>query len=297
MKNVKGPLAVILAGASWGLISLFIKPMSAMGYTSMQICAMRTVFAALFMFLFLLIKDRSLLKIQIKDIWMFIGTGILSLTFFSCCYFTTIVNCGAAVAVVLLYTSPVFVMLMSALFFKEKLTARKLLCLCLTLCGCTLVAGLIGTSSPLLMKALLIGLGAGFGYALYSIFGTFATGKYSSLTITFYTLLLAGIALVIITGPSACIESVNVESFPYILGLAIVNTVIPYIAYTYGLSKMEAGKAAVLVTVEPLVGCLLGILLFKESVTVLKIIGIVLIFVSIILLSLPAKTKRKGSRP
>lgn len=288
MKNTKGLLMVVLAGICWGVISLMIKPLNNHGLGSLEISALRTIFAAVMLFVFLLIKDRNALKINIKDIWMFVGTGILSLTFFSICYFYTIVNSGAAIAVVLLYTSPVFVMLMSAVLFKERLTPKKVFCLILTLVGCTLVAGLIGNTTALGLKAILVGLGAGFGYALYSIFGTFATKKYGSLTITFYTLLLAGIALVIFANPVKLIKQVTTGTVPYLLGIALLCTVIPYIAYTYGLSKMEAGMAAVLVTVEPLVGCLIGIFVWKEDVTAYKIVGILMIFIAIVVLGLSA---------
>ncbi|MCQ2519453.1 MAG: EamA family transporter [Lachnospiraceae bacterium] len=288
MKNTKGLLMVVLAGICWGVISLMIKPLNEQGLGSLEISALRTIFAAIMLFVFLLIKDRNALKIDIKDIWMFVGTGILSLTFFSVCYFYTIVNSGAAIAVVLLYTSPVFVMLMSAVIFKEKLTPKKVLCLILTLAGCTLVAGLIGNTTALGLKAIIVGLGAGFGYALYSIFGTFATKKYKSLTITFYTLLLAGVALAVFAGPAKLIKQINLDTIPYLLSIALICTVIPYIAYTYGLAGMEAGMAAVLVTIEPLVGSLIGIFIWKEEATAYKIIGILMIFAAIVVLGLSA---------
>ena len=239
------------------------------------------------MFIFFLMRDRSLLKIKLRDIWMFIGTGIFSLTFFSYCYFTSIVRSGAAVAVVLLYTSPIFVMLMSAVVFKEKITLKKIVALILTFIGCVLVAGLIGTGSRLSMGALLLGLGAGFGYALYSIFAGFAVKKYSSLTVTFYTFLFSGITLPIFRNPVALIGSVSLQVIPWIVGTSIICTVLPYLCYTWGLGKMEAGKAAVLVTVEPLVGAIIGILIYHEDANLFKLLGIILIFSAVILLSLP----------
>lgn len=289
MKNIKGMLMVILAGACWGIISLMVKPLDSLGLRLLDISTTRTVFAALLLFLFLIVADRKALKIRFKDLWMFVGTGILSLTFFSLCYFYTIVHSGAAIAVVLLYTSPVFVMLMSAVVFKEKMTLRKILCLIITLCGCTLVAGLIGSDDALSLGAIIVGLGAGLGYALYSIFATFATRKYSSITVTFYTFVFAGLALTIIANPVKVAGTININTLPYMIGVALISTVIPYLAYTYGLTRMEAGKAAVIVTVEPLVGCIVGIFVWKEPVTAYKIIGILMIFISIVVLSLPAK--------
>lgn len=285
--NILGPVMVFLAGICWGVISVFIKGLTSFDYDSFDIMCFRSWASVVLMFIFFLMRDRSLLKIKLRDIWMFIGTGIFSLTFFSYCYFTSIVRSGAAVAVVLLYTSPIFVMLMSAVVFKERITLKKIVALILTFIGCVLVAGLIGTGSRLSMGALLLGLGAGFGYALYSIFAGFAVKKYSSLTVTFYTFLFSGITLPIFRNPVALIGSVSLQVIPWIVGTSIICTVLPYLCYTWGLGKMEAGKAAVLVTVEPLVGAIIGILIYHEDANLFKLLGIVLIFSAVILLSLP----------
>lgn len=285
--NILGPVMVFLAGICWGVISVFIKGLTSFDYDSFDIMCFRSWASVVLMFIFFLMRDRSLLKIKLRDIWMFIGTGIFSLTFFSYCYFTSIVRSGAAVAVVLLYTSPIFVMLMSAVVFKERITFKKIVALILTFIGCVLVAGLIGTGSRLSMGALLLGLGAGFGYALYSIFAGFAVKKYSSLTVTFYTFLFSGITLPIFRNPVALIGSVSLQVIPWIVGTSIICTVLPYLCYTWGLGKMEAGKAAVLVTVEPLVGAIIGILIYHEDANLFKLLGIILIFSAVILLSLP----------
>ncbi len=286
-----GTFYVILAGICWGVISIFINRLKEQGYDSLQICCIRSWFSVLMMAVFFLFHNTKLFKIQLKDIWMFIGTGVLSLTFFSYCYFSTIISAGAAVAVVLLYTSPVFVMLMSAVIFKEKISVKKITGLLLTVAGCIFVAGLIGSHAPLSTKALFIGLGAGFGYALYSIFGTFATKKYSALTITFYTLLFSGISLLFICKPVEMISKTQPSYILWFVGISLICTVIPYITYTLGLSKMEPGKAAVLVTVEPLVGCIFGIFIWHEDFNLVKLLGMLFIFTAIILFSIKEKGK------
>ena len=287
-EHQSGTLLVILAGICWGMISIFVRGLTAIGLNSLQIMFIRAWVSVVLLFLYFLVKNPGLLKISPKDIWMFVGSGILSLTFFSYCYFSSILMSGAAISVVLLYTSPIFVMLMSALAFGEKITRKKLIALVLTFAGCVLVAGLIGSGSRLTGKALLLGLGAGFGYALYSIFAGFAVRKYSSLTVTFYTLLFSGLALPFLTDAKAIALTAadgGSKGWLYMLGIALICTVIPYITYTMGLGRMEAGKAAVLVTVEPLVGALLGIAAYHEAVDGFKISGIAMIFGAVILLA------------
>lgn len=274
-------LSTVLAGMLWGIISIFLKNLVNAGFTSMQVLATRSVLSALFMFIFLLFKNKKLLKIELRDLWMFVGTGVISLTFFSVCYFHTIIESGSGVAVILLYTSPVFVLLLSALLFKEKITKFKLVALVLTFAGCILVSG-AGGENHLSLRGFLIGLCAGLGYALYSIFSRFALNKYDSLTVTFYTFLFSSVSAVPLSNGAAMISRLNSTSVLLLCGIALVCTVLPYIFYTYGLTGLENSKAAIFVTVEPLVGTLVGILLWHEEITLFKACGILFIFTALL---------------
>ncbi|MBQ8211920.1 MAG: EamA family transporter, partial [Treponema sp.] len=264
-------LCTILAGVLWGTISVFLKSLSSSGLSLIQITACRAVFSSFFLFVYFLVKDKNLLKIKVKDIWMFVGTGVVSLTFFSLCYFSTILESGASIAVILLYTSPIFIFLLSAILFKEKITKIKLFALILTFVGCIFVTG-IGGENHLSAKGLFIGLCAGFGYALYSIFSRFALEKYKPLTVTFYTFVFSSISLLPFCNIVEICSSFSEKSLLFLIGIALVCTVLPYIFYTFGLSGLETGKAAILVTVEPLVGSLIGIFVWKENLDMLKLI-------------------------
>ena len=284
----RATLAVIGAGTLWGIISIFIRHLNAAGLTALQIGAMRNILAAAVVFLWLGLSDRSLLKIRLRDLWMFVGTGIISMVLFNWCYFTVIEISQASVAVVLLYTSPIFIMLLSALLFREKITGRKLLALVMTFAGCVLVAGLLGGSYTLSPAVILLGLGSGLFYGLYTIFGSVALRKYDTRTVTLYTFLFATLGGVAICRPHEAVRAMAAqpESLLWCLGMALVSTVAPYLLYTYGLSYMSNGRAAILVTVEPLVGALLGILAYHEPANPAKLLGMALIFGAVILLNL-----------
>ena len=84
---------------------------------------------------------------------------------------------------------------------------------------------------------------------------------------------------------------INTNSILLTVGIAVFCTVLPYIFYTYGLSGLETGKAAIVVTVEPLVGTLVGFIFWKEEINIEKIIGILLIFSAVIILNLKFTNK------
>ena len=164
-------LYIITAAVCWGLIGLFVRTLAAQGFSSMQIVALRSLAAAICVTLPLLRSGRAALRISLRDLWLFAGTGICSLVFFNYCYFNAMQQTSLAVAALLLYTAPVFVMLMSLVCFGEAFTRTKALALLLTFSGCACVTGVFGSSLTLTLSGLLYGLGSGFGYALYSIFG------------------------------------------------------------------------------------------------------------------------------
>ncbi len=283
----KAYLQIIAAAALWGCIGLFLKLLTAAGLTSMQGVALRSVVGVVFYGLFLFFTDRTALFIVPRDWYYFSGTGVCSLLFFNWCYFSAITRSSMSVAAVLLYTSPVFVTLMSALFFREKITPVKTAALAVTFAGCVLVTGLFPLGRETVsLPVLLFGLGSGFGYALYSIFGKFVLKKYSPATVTFYTILFCALFSLPISGLSANPAPLgDWRAWAGALGVGVLCCALPYHLYTTGLQDAEPGRAAILATIEPFVAAGLGILLFHEAVTPWKLLGMAAILGAVILLN------------
>lgn len=286
-KTTLSVIMILLAASGWGLIGVFSRPLSSADISSVQMTFIRSIIVAVGMGLLLLIKDQKLLCIRLKDFWLFLGTGIISIIFFNVCYFSTIGMTTLATASILLYTAPCFVMLMSAVFFKEKITVQKLAALILAFLGCLLVSGFAG--GDISLTALIMGIGSGLGYASYSIFGKVALKKYHTFTVIFYTFLVSSAGLLPFAGLPNIITAFAADTHTVFLalGLGIVSTFMPYICYTAGLMHVEAGKASVLAFAEPMVATIAGILLFHEQLHLKNAMGIVLIFLAIVLLNIP----------
>ncbi len=285
-------ILVLASGCMWGCMGLLVRPLNEIGLVTMDICFLRGVVTFVVMLAGLLLFDRSALKIRVKDIWCFIGTGALSVSFFNFCYFKTITLTSLSVAAVLLYTAPAFVMIMSFFLFREDMTKKKVAALVIAFIGCVLVSGVVGGSGTLNAKGLLVGLGAGFGYALYSIFGRYALQRgYGSLTITFYTFVFATLATVFMADVSSIINIVETEPglSVYAAFMILFVTLFPYLCYTKGLSGMENGAASVIASIEPVMATVLGILIYKEEMTVVNAFGMILVLASIVILNSNSK--------
>ena len=291
-----GPALILLAGCFWGSMGIFVRRLTAYGFSSIQIVAIRVTLAALIFCILLLIRDPAGFRISVKDIPLFLGLGFGSILFFTVCYFTAITMMPLSTAAILLYTSPIWIMLMSVLFFREKLTGRKLLALVLAFAGCVLVSGISGEGMTL--PGLLVGLGSGIGYGLYSILGTVALRRYSPYTVTTYTFAFAALGAWLICRPADMLA--KFAAAPNLPGLvffcvltALVTAVIPFLAYTLGLRTVEASRAGILATVEPLVATLIGVAVFSEPLTLLSGLGILLILAAVVLLN--GKTESENS--
>lgn len=287
-------LAMIsLAASLWGIIAIFVKELSDIGFTPMEIVAIRVTVAFTILFIIGVCFFSSNLKVRVKDTPIFIGSGIISIMFFNWCYFTTINRMNLSLAVILLYTSPAFVVLLSRIFFKEKWNKQKLIALIGTLLGCIFITG-IGTKSTadLSIIGLLTGLGSGLGYALYTIFGKIALRSYVPFTVTFYTFMLAAAALIPVTKLwNKSDMLLQTDTLFWAFGLGLFPTVLAYFLYTKGLEKVESSKAAIIATVEPLVATILSIVLYKEGMGLLQVIGTGLIFSSVIIVNISKKKK------
>lgn len=279
--------AVVAAAALWGLMGVFVRRFSAMGLGSLETTEVRILCGLVLLGLYLAVFHREKLRVRLRDLWCFVGTGIVSLLFFSWCYFQTMTLTSLAVAGVLLYTAPVFVMLLSALLFREPITPRKALALGMAVAGCALVSG-VGSAGSLSTGGLLLGLGSGFFYALYSIFGRYAIRRgYGAWTITFYTFLFCAAGGAVLCDWSRMGQAMSAtggQFFLWAAAMGLVTAFAAYLLYTWGLERMESSRAAILASVEPVVAALVGIFWFHETVSVPAVVGIVLVLGAIAVL-------------
>ena len=270
-------------------MGIFVRRLSEYGFGSIQIVSIRVTLAALMFGIVLFAVDRHGFKIRLRDIPLFLGLGVGSILFFTVCYFTAINMMSLSSAAILLYTSPVWIMLMSVVFFHEKMDKRKLIALVLAFAGCVLVSGISGEKMPL--TGILAGLGSGIGYGLYSILGTVALRRYSPYTVTTYTFMFAAAGSWLICRPADMLAKFSTAADTGMLVLlccltALITAVIPFMSYTLGLRTVEASRAGILATIEPLVATVIGMLVFAEPMTFPAGAGIALILAAVVILNL-----------
>ncbi len=282
-----GLIYIILASVLWGTSGIFVEYLSPYGVTSLQMTFIRGLVAFVCMGVFVLMSDRSLVKTNIKELLLFMGSGF-SFFLTASCYYQSMQLTSVSTAVVLMYTAPIFVMIYSTMFLGEKLGRTKLAAVIGMIVGCCFVSGIIGGLKFDLI-GILIGFLSGISYASYNIITKIEMQKgINPIKANFYCFLFSVIAGLAFSKPAGLVDCIRLNPPVVIslsLGVGIFACILPYFLYTLALRELPAGTASSLGILEPMAATILSVLVLGEQLSVFSAIGIVLILGSVFLLS------------
>ena len=284
----KYDLSILAAGVFWGVIGLFTRQLYSYGVTSSGVLILRSGGCAVLFTLTALLRDPKLLRVRVKDIWLFLCFGILATFFFTYSYYRSIQLGSLSSACTLMYSAPVFVMVISLFVFGEKFSRRKLIALVCSFAGCALVSGILEGGQTLSVAGVVFGLLAGIGYAFYSVcIKALSNRGYESLTINAWGWILCAATGIAAWGFSPAAPAFGTgKGVLACVGLIVISGFLPSLLYSLGLKGEEAGKGAVMASVEPVVASLLGFAAFHEKPTLLSIAGVILVVAAVAVLNL-----------
>ena len=297
----KGYILVLCAGILWGSIGFFVRKLNGLGVDT-ELTAFMRIFCAWIILIPLLMgmslkSGRNYFKISKKGLLQCFIMGLVTQAFFNLSYSGCINSVGVAMGSVLLYTAPIFVSILSRLLFKEEINARKGISLVINLLGCfIMVTG--GDLSVLKVSGIgiLLGIGAGFFYAMVTILGKFTSDEVDPFTMVFYNFLFGWISLVLISNPIPKIAAVSDLHFWLLaFGYGLIPTVGSYLFYMNGISHdVELSRVPIIASVEPIIATIIGLLVFGENITLVNALGLVIVLFSIVLMNSGRKEKADG---
>lgn len=288
-------LMPIISGAMWGSAGIFVRKLTELGMNSYTVVSVRVVLAVLILAVWLGIYDRNLLKIKLKDLWVFVAGGVVGMFGLNICYNFAISELSLSLAAVLLSLSPVFVLFMAAILFKEKITSKKVICMTIAIAGCVLASGVLESASTMRwsVKGIIVGTIGAFFYGLYGIISKTAMERgYHAFTTTFYCLFMVMLVVIPLTNWKLVTNVVvanPIKMSVFLVIHSLCTSVLPYILYTFSIRYIDAGMASILASGEPVAAMIFGVIFFSEIPTVLSVVGIVLVIVALALLSMPDK--------
>ncbi|MBE6025548.1 MAG: hypothetical protein E7229_01400 [Clostridiales bacterium] len=296
-----GYILVLCAGILWGSIGFFVRKLNGLGVDTELTAFMRILCAWIILIPLLmgmsLKSGRNYFKISKKGLLQCFIMGLVTQAFFNLSYSGCINSVGVAMGSVLLYTAPIFVSILSRLLFKEEINARKGISLVINLLGCfIMVTG--GDLSVLKVSGIgiLLGIGAGFFYAMVTILGKFTSDEVDPFTMVFYNFLFGWISLALISNPIPKIAAVSDLHFWLLaFGYGLIPTVGSYLFYMNGISHdVELSRVPIIASVEPIIATIIGLLVFGENITLVNALGLVIVLFSIVLMNSGRKEKADG---
>lgn len=284
----------LIAGAAllWALIGVFSGRLLAAGITATEIAFWRAAGGGA-LFIVHAVASKSFLRVQQRDLPAFILFGLVGVTLFYTSLNLAIDQGGISLAFILLYSAPAFVAILAAVFLGEKLTHPKILLVGVAILGVVLVAQSSGEGMTITPAAVLWGLTAGLTYSSYYLFGKALLKRYEIATI--YSLIMPIGALGLL--PVAKFEIFAAPSIVWldIFLLTVFSTYIAYLIYYRGLRQVEASRAVLVATIEPVLAAVLAALLFGERLGVLGIVGATLVVGASVFASLQAPEQLSSS--
>ena len=288
----------VISGALWGSAGIFIRILREAGFDSITVISSKTILAAILLFAGLLIFKRDYLKIKLKDLWLFVGSGIFGIFLLNVGYNAAVEKLTLSLAAVLLSLSPVFVMIFARIVFKEKITVKKIICTGFAVFGCVLVSGIMEGDSAgnMSFAGIILGTSAAVFYALYSIFSKIAMERgYSVFTIVLYSTLIISIVLIPFTDfgtIAGFAKTAPLTNWVFLVIYAIATIILPYMLYTIALKYVDAGKVAILgAGGEPSAAMIFGILIYSEIPSLLSVAGLVITIAALAFICLPDKNE------
>lgn len=286
----------IISGICFGSAGIFVRELSE-NMNSTSIISSRVVIAILLLGLWSAVYHPDYFKIKLKDIWIFVGAGVIGTLGLNICYNFSINELSLSLSAVLIALSPIFVIIFAFILFHESITKKKIISIILALAGCVLTSGIFENNASMHWTwiGIFVGSAGAVFYALYSVFSKVGMKRgYQALTITFYSMVAITVVLLPFTqwGHIANYITLNpIRNTLFMVIHSLCTAVCPYAFYTIALDHMDAGKASILCSCEPVAAMVFGIFFFKEIPTALSIIGLIIVLVALAMLVLPDKNE------
>jgi drug/metabolite transporter, DME family len=279
----RATLLVLVAAFLWGLLGIFGKLAQAQGLSPLEVAFWRaTLGGGLYLLHALVVRARFP---RGRDALVTAAFGLAGVSVFYAAYQLAVLNGGASLASVLLYTAPAFVALMGWMFLNERLGLRELLAVAATLSGIALISLGGGQGIHPSVLALAWGLTAGLTYSLYYLYGKLYFARFAPVALYAVALPVGALGL----APLTHFVHKTPAAWALLAAVAVFSTYLAYLAYGAGLRWLPATRASVMASLEPVVAAGLAALFFGERLSLLAVAGAALVLGAALLLSLPKK--------
>lgn len=287
-----GYLYILASASLWGTTGILAKFLYVAGSTFQQVAFLRNLVALVAFSIILFLSKRESFRIKPGDIPVLAALGLVIVAAFTMFYFYTIQASTITQAVFLMYIGPVFTVIMGRIFLGELIVKRKLQALALSIFGMVLLTKMYNPSQlSLPWPAALAGLASAITYGFSRIVGKLALQRCSSWTTTFYSLAFGMFFLFLFTQPQNFLLQVSGRNWLLVIAMGLVQGVGAFFCFFKGLQLVEASRASIVGTLEPVVASVLALAIFGERLSPTGLLGATLILLGAILIQAKSRPR------
>lgn len=234
------------------------------------------------------------IRLPMPDLIQCLLLGILGVAASNYFYYVAIQKTSVAIAIVVQYTAPVWVLLYVAARGQQKLSLQKVAAVLLAVAGIALTIGLIGGKSgvPLQVHSygLVAALLASFSFAFYNVGGHRILARFDRWRVLAWTLLSASLFWLMVNPPWKIIGAqYSIAQWGFLFVFSMISVMGSFSLYFHGLQYLEPTRAIIASCLEPVFSILLAAVLLNEGVRPIQTIGIALVLSAIVIVQLPGR--------
>ena len=279
IKNLSGIVLAALFISTSGVLGKYIE------MPSEVIVWFRSVFAAIFLYVFCKFKKIDLEIKSKKDLLPFVISALFMAAHWTT-YFYALKMSNVALGMLSLYTFPVITALLEPFFVKTKFNPIHILLGILVLVGIYILAPEF-TLENTHLKGILFGVLSAFCYAIRILILKQHIGNYNGSMLMFYQTLIITICFF----PVLFLMDISgfQSQFPYLILIALLTTAIGHTMMVYSLKHFSVSTASIISSVQPIFGIIIAFFAVNEIPTFNTYIGGSLILITVIIESLRSK--------
>jgi len=234
------------------------------------------------------------IKLPGPDLIQCLILGMLGVAASNYFYYAAIEKTSVAIAIVLQYTAPVWVLLYVVARGQQRLTLQKIAAVVVAIAGISLTIGVIGSKSaaPLRLDAygLIAAMLASFSFAFYNVGGHEILARHDRWRVLVWTIASAAAFWLVVNPPwKVAAEHYTAAQWGFLFVFSMTSVLVPFSLYFLGLQHLEPTRAIIASCLEPVFSILLAAVLLGEGVQPIQTMGIVLVLSAILIVQLPGK--------
>jgi len=234
------------------------------------------------------------IHLPVPDLVQCLILGMLGVAASNYFYYVAIQRTSVAIAIILQYTAPVWVLIYVVARRQQKLSLQKVAAVVVAIVGIALTIGIVGarSTSPLRFDSygLIAALLASFSFAFYNVGGHRILARYDRWRVLTWTLVSASVFWLIVNPPwKVAAAHYSAAQWGFLFAFSMISVLGSFSLYFLGLQYLEPTRAIIVSCLEPVFSILLASLLLGEGIRPIQTLGIVLVLSAIVIVQLPAK--------